>query len=262
MGLTPIAVKKSYEQVFHQLEQAILDGDLAIGEALPSETALCKEFQLTRSSVREGIRLLEQSGLVMRNSARRLVVTAPDLTYFTGNVIRSIALNQITMRELWQVVRELETLSASLAVANVTDELVDALHKNLQATKKHRSDNKKVSDFDEDFHRLIAETSNNRALELSRSPLCAMLFGATEFVLSHEEVSTDRLIEAHELIYDAIRNQDGATATLWMRRHVDDLKRGFDIAGADFDAPVARMIDQSRLYSANTMTTSHPGMGG
>lgn len=60
--------------VFDALEEEILSGRLAEGDSVPTEMALCEQFDVQRSTVREGIRLLEQSGLVVRNGKRLTVV--------------------------------------------------------------------------------------------------------------------------------------------------------------------------------------------
>ncbi len=115
MKARPIVVQTSYREVFNQLEDAILRGELKIDEPLPTEAELCDILQVKRSTVREGIRLLEQSGLVTRNSARRLVVSAPDASRSSENIIRSVTLNKVTLEELWRVQRELEALASRLA---------------------------------------------------------------------------------------------------------------------------------------------------
>jgi GntR family transcriptional regulator len=65
------------------LERRIADGEFHIGHLLPTETELCQEFGVSRFTVREALRRLDEAGLVTRRqgSGTRVVSTRPDLTY-------------------------------------------------------------------------------------------------------------------------------------------------------------------------------------
>jgi len=247
MKARPIIIQTSYREVFHQLEDAILRGELKINEPLPTEAELCDMFRVKRSTVREGIRLLEQSGLVTRNSARRLVVTAPDPSRSSENIIRSVTLNNITLEELWRVQRELEALAGRLASDSISKPLLDELAANIEQTRAARDDPKTIVHIDMEFHRLIAQAANNRALTLARDPLGLLLYASSDFVITRLAQSTGRLIAAHQRIYDAIAANDPENAARWMLKHMDDFKRGCIMAGAVFDAPVLDFVDPDAL---------------
>jgi GntR family transcriptional regulator len=65
------------------LERRIADGEFHIGHLLPTETELCQEFGVSRFTVREALRRLDDAGLVSRRqgSGTRVISTRPDLTY-------------------------------------------------------------------------------------------------------------------------------------------------------------------------------------
>src|SRR5262245_66487324 len=63
----------AYELVADAIERKILGGILRPGDPIGTESELVKQFGVNRSTVREGIRLLEQAGLVARESNRRLL---------------------------------------------------------------------------------------------------------------------------------------------------------------------------------------------
>jgi len=229
------------------MEDAILRGEIVIGAAIPTEAALCEMFQVKRSTVREGIRQLEQSGLVTRNAARRLVVTAPDANRSSENVIRSVTLNQVTLEELWRVERELETLSCRLACENITPAGLTQLARNIEETRDNRGDARAVIRLDMDFHRLVAEAADNQALKIARDPLGILLYASTDFVITRLSQSTDRMIAAHRRIHQAIADNDPEQAAIWMAKHLDDFKRGCIMAGANFDDPIAEFVDHDTL---------------
>ena len=71
----PIKIARAYDQLAGLLRERITSGDLREGDRLPSETALAKQAGVSRSTVREALRILEQGGLVERASPRIMVVS-------------------------------------------------------------------------------------------------------------------------------------------------------------------------------------------
>jgi GntR family transcriptional regulator, transcriptional repressor for pyruvate dehydrogenase complex len=228
----------SYQEVFNVIESEILGGRLKTGDIVPTETALSKALGVNRSTVREGIRLLEQTGLVRRRDDRRLYVSVPAHSELSGPMERAMILHQISVREYWEVQMALEPLAASLAAKRVTAKGLEALNANLLATEQAQLAGKPIIELDVEFHRLIAEASGNRALNLAREPIFAVIFLAVTPVMQLLEQSASRLAKAHRKIFDAIRDGDAKTAEIWMARHMMDLRRGYEVLGMDMEKSV------------------------
>lgn len=64
MGKSAVIGNKTYEVVLSAIEARLRSGDLSVGDRLPSERALAEEFGISRTSVREAIRVLDAMGLV------------------------------------------------------------------------------------------------------------------------------------------------------------------------------------------------------
>ena len=64
MSFQPVAVTRSYEQVVQQLETRIRRGDLAPGQRLPAERELSEQFGVSRSVIREAVKMLDAMGLI------------------------------------------------------------------------------------------------------------------------------------------------------------------------------------------------------
>ena len=56
--------KRVYHEVADQIEEAIVSGLLKPGEKLPAERALVGQFDISRRTLREALRILEQKGLI------------------------------------------------------------------------------------------------------------------------------------------------------------------------------------------------------
>src|SRR6476659_6141328 len=92
----------AYELVAEAIERKILSGSLRPGDPLGTEAELVKQFGVNRSTVREGIRLLEQGGLVRRDSSRRLWVGLPHYERLATRMSRALVLHEVTFRELYE----------------------------------------------------------------------------------------------------------------------------------------------------------------
>ena len=60
----PIHNKNNYQYIVDQIKQLILDGELIVGDRLPSERDLSEMYQVSRASVREALKALETIGLL------------------------------------------------------------------------------------------------------------------------------------------------------------------------------------------------------
>src|SRR5215813_12801376 len=125
----------AYAMVADAIERKILSGSLRPGDPIGTESELVRQFGVNRSTVREGIRLLEQSGLVARESSRRLAVAVPHYHRLATRMSRAMILQQVTFRELWHTSRALEPAAVDQAMDNRTDGDLGALAANIAQTK-------------------------------------------------------------------------------------------------------------------------------
>lgn len=250
-----IAHTPAYERVAEAIEREILSGRLKPGTAIGTEADLVRQFGVNRSTVREGIRLLQQSGLVQRDSSRRLFASVPRYNKLASRISRALVLHQVTFRELWDVTISLEPLSAELACRHASDAQLAAIVENLAQQRLHLDKPKELSELDTEFHTMIGEASGNRILQLSKEPLI-MLFQPTSQMLAEEvDIAPQRMIEAHTHVVDALLARDEATALLWMRRHITDYGRGFQRLGVSLDEPVESLYS-GRAAARETIKTA------
>ena len=123
----PIRVASAYEMVAEAIEREITSGRLKPGDEIGTEAELVRQFGVNRSTVREGIRVLEQSGLVRREAARKLFVCTPHYRYLSSRMSRALVISEVTFRELYETTMALELGAVAGAVANATDDDVAAL---------------------------------------------------------------------------------------------------------------------------------------
>jgi GntR family transcriptional regulator, transcriptional repressor for pyruvate dehydrogenase complex len=233
-----IKPRPAYELVAEAIERDILAGRLKPGDPIGTESELVKQFGLNRSTVREGIRLLEQSGLVAREPSRRLSVAVPHYHRLATRMTRALILQQVTFRELWHTSRALEPAAVDQAMDNATDDDLAALTANVEKTRKAAADAAAVAELDAEYHRLITKAAHNRVLLLAKEPSSMLVRPVTAFIITRSPQGIPRLIEAHGHILDALLRHDRDKGRLWVDRHLRDWKAGFERAGMDLDSPV------------------------
>lgn len=231
--LPQLNFEPGYKRVASAIEAQIVAGRLKAGELLPTEGDLAQQLGVHRSTVREGIRSLENAGLVKRAAGKRLAVSVPETAEICSVVTRALGLMKVSFMELWEMQMELEPFAARLASARIDERLADALRANIEGLRNNIDDDDYVLLSDMEFHRLITEAANNAALSLSAAPIGALMFSATVDLYQTVPQARHRLLAAHEAIANAILNEDAVTAQEWMLRHIQDFRRGYEVAGFD-----------------------------
>lgn len=226
----------AYQQVFSAIEKAIESGRLVIGDSLPSEAELAAQFGVNRSTVREGLRLLEHTGMVRRDG-KKLAIALPRYLDLAARASRALAMHRVTFMELWEASMTIEPLIASLAAQRVTPAQLTALDKNLAQMAENIDDIERVLELDIAFHNMLADAAGNRALILAREPI-GLLFRPAGHVILPRLKTQDRILAAHQFIVDLLKQRNATGAHDWMRRHMADFKRGYEATGMDTNEPL------------------------
>ena len=229
-------IAPAYRQVADSVERMITSGRLAPGDWLPTETDLATQLGVNRSTVREGLRALEHGGLVKRDG-KRLKVAIPHYMELASRASRALVMHQVTFRELWEASEGLETITAVLAVERISEEGIDALEANVREMKNRLNDIDSVVSLDIEFHDLLAEGADNRALSLAREPISLLFYPAGKKILSRLNTQK-RILDAHRRILALMRKRDVEGVRAWMARHMADFKRGWAHTGLNIDSAV------------------------
>ncbi|MBC7153491.1 MAG: FadR family transcriptional regulator [Rhodobacteraceae bacterium] len=240
-SLPLIDTAPGYKRVADLIETEILSGRLPVGNLLPTEGELSEQLGVHRSTVREGIRALENSGLIKRVGGKRLKIVVPEAKSVARVNTRALGMRAASFRQLWDVQMQLEPFSArraAEAAENTSDELKARLRDNLAELEADLDDDEAIINDDIAFHRLIAEMADNEALSLAIAPIAALLFSATIQLYEAVPAARHRLLQAHRAIGAAVLAGDPDEAECWMERHIRDFRRGYEIGGLNMNAPI------------------------
>jgi GntR family transcriptional regulator, transcriptional repressor for pyruvate dehydrogenase complex len=235
---TRIDKTPAYRLLADSLVREILEGRLRVGELLPTEGQLCAEFGVQRTTVREGIRSLEEAGMVRREGGKRLVVSRPSPHHVGGQIQRAMILHAVTYGELCEALVALEPAMARAAAARRDVRVVERLEHNVADTRRMLREGGDIAALDVEFHGILAEASGNRALTLAREPLQRLLEPSFRRILQSVPDAGARLLRAHAAILEALAAGDADRIEDWTRRHLEDFRRGFRVARIDLDQAV------------------------
>ncbi|MDB5822809.1 MAG: ydfH 3 [Herminiimonas sp.] len=205
-----------HEQILAHLRRDIIRNRWAPGERLP-EPQLCEEFNVSRTPLRDALKLLEAEGLVELKPHVGAVVTRP---------------GQPDLEEKMQVLSSLEQLAAGLVAGTRPPRVVAELRK-LHAAMKDaaaRKDAQLYYRLNDDFHRAIVVGSGNVTLSKIHETLMWHVFRARHIANEYEALSTSAA-EHHEAIVDFIAEGKTSKASDAMRSHLKDVS--FTISHSD-----------------------------
>src|SRR5207245_1195230 len=127
---TPIQSIKVFEQVAEQIEKRILNGELRSGDRLPTERELAEQFHVSRTGVREAMKILAQKGLVDMRPGRGTIVIdgAHEAMQHSIGLVMKLKLGEVGgSANLVEVRGSLETEIAALAAARATETEIAAM---------------------------------------------------------------------------------------------------------------------------------------
>ena len=179
--------------VFNTLREAILKGELKPGERL-MELQLASKLGVSRTPIREAIRMLEQEGLA---------VTMPR----KGAEVAKMTLKD--MEDVLEVREALDELAAKIACKKISDDELANL-KTIKDEFKRSMDSgdvKKIAEEDVKFHDAIYEATNNAKLVSMMNNIREQMYRYRVEYLK-EEQTRNLLVSEHEELVKAIREGD------------------------------------------------------
>lgn len=196
--------------VFNTLRQAILTGELKPGERL-MEIHLANRLGVSRTPIREAIRKLELEGLVTMIPRRGAEVAQ---------------ITEKSMKDVLEVRRTLDALSAELACERISPEEEEALKKACQNFEEavKTKDAKIIAKADVAVHDIIAAaTGNQRLIQLINNLAEQMYRYRFEYIKDASQ--HERIIQEHRVIYESITKKDKEAASNMAKTHIDNQEK-------------------------------------
>lgn len=211
------------EVIANEIEEAILSGTFIVGSRLPSEQELADQFEVSRNVVREGLKILQERGLVETLTGSGAFVAQPNPATTSSALGRYLRLTGVfsSIRGLYEARRILESWNARLAAERAGEEDLDTLASCLERMRQHAGVIDKWVEADLEFHLTIAKATGNPFLRILLEPLVDNL---REVIMEGYLVpgAVETGLRAHEELYQQIRQQDSERAANTMIEHLRD----------------------------------------
>lgn len=205
--LAPISTRKSLsEEAADRLRDFILLEKLAPGDSI-NERDLAEALAISRTPLREALRLLEVEGLVEYSPSRRPFVADPDLETLSQNL---------------SVLGALEALAGEQACRNATQYEIEEIGRICQAMIDRSEKDDPLTFFRRDmsFHEAIVRVSGNRPLAATQRQYNARLWRA-RFISSRSKPNRPQTLREHELVFEALARRDAAGCAKALRTHLN-----------------------------------------
>ncbi len=227
-------------RVIDAVGSQIIGGRYAPGDVLPTEAELTEEHLVSRTSVREAMRVLAAKGLVeIRRKVGTRVRQPEQWNVFDADILRwhsEQGRGTAILRDLVETRQILEPAAARLAAGRASMHDLKRMSDAVRAMAEHVSDHDAYAHADVDFHLAIYAGSHNLLLRQFGTVVADLLY--LTFNLQQVVTADDRLLakdaERHAAVFRAIDRGDGKAAAEAMLTVVLDGKN--DLARALGDA--------------------------
>ncbi|BBX48827.1 FCD domain-containing protein [Mycobacterium cookii] len=217
---------KRASQIARRIEADVIRRGWPVGQSLGSEQALQQRYRVSRSVLREAVRLVEhhQVARMRRGPNGGLLVCEPDAAPATHAIIIYLEYVGTTIGDLLDARLLLEPLAASLAAQRIDEVGIDRLRAVLRAEEGHPPDPARPHD---DFHAALAEQSKNPVLQLFIDILMRL---TVRYAEDSRLTSARDALEAidlrhrdHSAVVDAVTAGDAARAMTLSERHAESV---------------------------------------
>ncbi len=208
----PIQSVKVFEKVAEQIEKRILDGELRSGDRLPTERDLAEQFHVSRTAVREAMKILAQRGLVDMRPGRGTIVIdgAHEAMQESINLAMKLKLREVGGSDNLVEVREiLEIEIAALAATQVMDESLDDADAFIAA--------------DNNFHEALAQGTQNTLILILVNSIVNLLSEQRKQIFEIEGGPQRGQIH-HKRILESVIRRDPRAARFAMRSHLQQVR--------------------------------------
>jgi DNA-binding FadR family transcriptional regulator len=217
-----------HEHVIEEIGKRIVAGEFAAGKALPGEAQLCDTLGVSRTALREALRVLAAKGLVEpKRKIGTLVCTSEHWNYLDPQILSWL----LEARESDQVIDELyelrhliEPIAASLAAKNGKDADIALLREAYAVMEAAGDDGRKIIEPDLKFHQAIIAASGNRLFS-SLAHLVGAALSVNFELVSDTPRGHRHSMPMHREVLEAIAGHDASAARLAMQKLIEDSQR-------------------------------------
>ncbi len=210
--------------VLEELAHRIIGGAIAEGSVLPTEPALCEEFGFSRTVIRDGLKQLEERGLVRVEQGRGTTVQPRDSWNLLDPTVIRIALeydaDMSLLDDLITVRRVLEREMAQAAAERLTEDDLAALAATLVAMEAVYDDYERFRALDLAFHAIVMKASGNQVGPTIVRAIHRHAGVTPRLASASTRAALEQTVAEHRAIYEALAARKGDLAGERIAAHI------------------------------------------
>jgi DNA-binding GntR family transcriptional regulator len=194
-----------HDELVERLRDMISDGELPPGTRVP-EKLLCIRFGVSRTPLREALKVMASEGLI-------------DLLPNRGATVAKLSIADV--EEMFPVMGHLEAMAGELACAHITDEEIAEIRLLHYQMVLHytRSERPAYFKINQEIHDRILSAARNRTLANLHRSLAGRI-RHVRYLANMSKARWTQAVEEHELILNALIARDGPRLGVILKRHL------------------------------------------
>ncbi len=220
--MKPIKKIRLSDSVINAIKKKVAENNFKPGDKFYSENELSKLLEVSRSSIREAIRILEATGYVTVRQGKGIFIADFDSQKFEP-FVNWLKSNEQHILDHFEVRLIIEPKAAALAAEKADAEDIRKMEEALAQFDlfAERKDNTEIIKWDRKFHRWLAGSTKNSTLHVLMKSVTTSLPDGWISSL-HTPGRIEKTTHEHRVILEAIKNRDKNSAEKAMARHLEN----------------------------------------
>jgi DNA-binding FadR family transcriptional regulator len=210
------------DRVVEAIQERITQGVLLPGAMLPPERELCDQLGVSRTALREAVRMLASKGLLETRPGVGTIVRQLNSNHVLEplSILVQTSNGGITLDHLHEVRKILEVENARQAAEKATPEDIQRIQALVEQMEAAQEDGAQFTLLDTEYHRLIAEMTHNPLLVLLLDTIRDLMSSVREKVWQYPNF-TRVILPDHRHIARLIAAHRSSEAARTMQEHLD-----------------------------------------
>jgi len=197
------------QKIIAEIKNELMRGALKAGDKLPSEVELARRFTVSRTAVREAIKMLVALGVVQIKRGNGTYITTDVSSPIIDSLIFDLLLSRGAPRELFELRESLEIGILKIVLENATEEDICKMEKAVERLEedslKRETDGEILANHDLEFHHAFADATHNSLITKIAWTVWELFRPS---IKESTEYDPNHAVQDHRMILDTIKKKD------------------------------------------------------
>ena len=227
-----LKTKRLSEDAVREIKKLIEREGLNPGDMLPSEPEIAKRLAVSRTTVREALRILEIAGIIETRQGKGSVILEPNIGFIKETMARLINDQSTEFDYLMQTREVLEPVVVSYAAREASKESIRRMEESLLAAEEEIANGGSGVEGSIRFHHEIVSSISNIILSSITNMVINLIERSTHLTFNIPSRPGFSLTE-HKKILNSIKEGNSDAASQFMKEHLESVKSNLEKVLAD-----------------------------